>query len=273
MTATRREFMGLGAGFVCSGVGAQEKAPEPSRCLDYGRSFLCHKSKSNTPNNVRFWVESRTLLFDDKGRQTDVFYQCASCKSEHTFAEKDLFQKDNYDFLPIFGSGRVLIFRRRAALTPNYRTVYKVEEVWGVPIPKVHPAEQVTVLDSWEQIETATDAGLPLVTQTELSDETSGLCAMIECPTKTMNIEPKRRLYQVDTGPIAYPDLSKRHDPPIDCLRLAFIAFNAPHFADFVIEQPTPILNEGKEVSKIHHYSGPFSVKAKNIILAIGKLP
>lgn len=273
MPSTRREFMGLGVALVCGAVGAREKKAEPIGCLDYGRSFICHKSQLKSPNNVRFWVESRTLLFDDKGRQTDVYYQCGSCKSEHTFAEKDLFNKNNFDFLPIFGEGRVLIFRRREAVTPNYRRAYKVEDVWGVPILKLQSAAPITVLDTWEKIEAATDAALPLVTQTEIIHEKSGLRAIIECPTKTMNVDPTRQLYQVDTGPIAYPDLSKRFDPPIDCLSLAFIAFNAPHFADFVIEQPTAILDKDKEVGKVYHYSNPISVKAKNVVLAVGKLP
>jgi len=42
------------------------------------------------------------------------YYQCASCKSENTFAERDLFQKDNYDFLPVLeaiaGSSSVVRF-------------------------------------------------------------------------------------------------------------------------------------------------------------------
>jgi len=68
------------------------------QCLDYGRSFLC----GTVPlNNVRFWVESRTTIFDDQAHTSTVFYQCASCKSENTFGEQDLFLSDNYDFLPI----------------------------------------------------------------------------------------------------------------------------------------------------------------------------
>jgi hypothetical protein len=272
MSTTRRRFLGIGAGFVCGSLAAADEGKESIRCLDYGRSFICHKGESAASNAVRFQVESRTLLLDDKGGVLETFYQCASCKSENTFAEKDLFAKDNYDFMPIFGGGRVLIFRRTARLNPRYRDVRKVEDVWGVPILKLHPADPVTELDTWEKIRDATDAALPLVTRTELHDEKTGRRAVIECPTKTMNIEPKRKMYQVDTGPIAYPDLSKEYDPTIECLSLAFIAFNAPHFADFVVEQPTPILEEGKEVYRIHHFSGPFSLKAKNTVLAVGKL-
>jgi hypothetical protein len=263
MRSTRRKFIGLA--LAASGAASARRAsarPEPARgdtgpedirCLDFGRSFICHKGESAASNAVRFWVESRTALFDDKNRQKHVFYQCGSCKSEHTFAAKD--------------------FRRKAHLNPNYRSIAKVEAVWGVPLLKLHAADPVVELDTWDKIRAATDAGLPLVTQTEITDDKTGLRAVIECPTKTMNIEAKRRLYQVDTGPVAYPDLSQPYDPPIACLRLAFLAFNAPDFADFVVEQPTPVLHEGKEVCKIHHYSAPFSVKARNVVLAIGKLP
>ncbi|MCX7827054.1 MAG: hypothetical protein N2689_16110, partial [Verrucomicrobiae bacterium] len=86
------------------------------RCLDYGLSFICHTARANA---VRFWVESRTRIVDDRNGGSTDFYQCASCKSENTFGEKDLFYADNYDFLPIIGGGRCLIFRRKARLNAD----------------------------------------------------------------------------------------------------------------------------------------------------------
>jgi len=76
-----------------------------------------------------------------------------------------------------------------------------------------------------------------------------------------MNVSLEKRLYQVDTGPVAFPDLSKRYDPLIDGLRLTFVAFNAADFADFVVEQ---------ETDGVYHYSKPFSVSAKNRLFGIG---
>lgn len=110
------------------------------------------------------------------------------------------------------------------------------------------------------------------MTQTELQNEETGLRAIIECPTKTMNVSIEKQLCQVDTGPVAYPDLSKRDEPPIDCLSVAFIAFNAPDFADFVIEQPTPVLIDGEEKTQTCHFSNPIRLSAKNRVLALGKL-
>ena len=94
---------------------------------------------------------------------------------------------------------------------------------------------------------------------------------MIEYPVKTMNISLDKSIYQVDTGPVALPDLSKRHQPAVDSVRLAFFAFNAPHFADFVIEQPTPVTRDGQEVATVQHYSNPISRPATNSVFAVGQ--
>lgn len=277
MSATRRHFLGASAGSLgglalASSQVSPARAAQPRRGradqmqpLDYGRSFITNSSPANA---VRFWVESRTRLIDAKGVATD-FYQCASCKSEHTFAEKNLLQKDNFDFLPILGNGYWLIFRRPARVWDRYRQVVKAEAVWGKPVLKLGPAAKVTPLDTWERIRDATAAAVPIVTQTELANDRTGLRAIIECPTKTMNISINRKMYQVDTGPVAFPDLTKPYANPIDCLSLAFVVFNAPDFADFVIEQPTPV-GKGKDAARIYHYSNPFSLPAKNRVLAIG---
>jgi len=273
MATTRRDILRLGVGSflgvsLTAGGGASKAEAKAAvaelamRPLDYGRSFLSGTARFNS---VRFWVESRTRIIDDKSGQHVDYYQCASCKSENTFGEKDLFYKDNYDFLPIFGGDDLLIFRRPARLNERYRAIHKAADVWGKPALKLPEARAAVVLNKWEQIRDASAAGIPIVTQTEIANADTGLRAIIECPTKTLNISLDNKMYQVDTGPIAYPDLSKRHEPPIACLSLAFVAFNAPHFADFVVEQPTP-------VTKIYHYSNPFSVPAKNRVIALGKM-
>ena len=253
------------------GPVSEEATANSKSCIDYGRSFICNTAEFNS---VRMWIESRTTITDSKTGTSEVYYQGASCKSENTFAEKDLFPKDNYDFLPIFGNGKVLVFRRHSnKYGEGYRTIKKMEEMWGAnpviysPVPKV-----VTEIYTWEKIRDATAKGLPIVTQTEFSNAETGLTAIIECPCKTMNINHPKKIYQVDTGPVAFPDLTKRYDIQIDCLNLAFIAFNTPHFADFVIEAPTPIVDAEKEVATVYHYSRLVTLSTKNKILALGKI-
>ncbi len=283
MHTSRRSFIARTIGAACAVTAAPQmglaaspqqsgKQSEARRigCLDYGLSFVCNPSPKNA---VRFWIESRTTVIDELNGVSTEFYQCASCKSEHTFAEKDLFQEDNYDFLPVFGGKEaedLLIFRRPARLSERYREITKSEKVWGKPILKLREGQHVRVLDTWQQIRDTTAAGVPIVGRTEIRNADTSLRAIIECPVKTMNVSLQRKMYQVDTGPIAFPDLSRRADPLIDILSLAFVAFNAPDFADFVIEQPTPVIEDGSELCKIHHYSNPISLPARNTLLAVG---
>lgn len=239
-------------------------------CLDYGKSFICNTGEYNS---VRLWIESRTVITDTKSGKTTEYLQCGSCKSEDTFAVKNLFFSNNYDFLPIFGGDDVLVFRRHVDIRDSYRIIKPMTQMWGgkPDIRRIKPPV-ITELKTWEQMRDYTAAGIPIVTQTEITNEQTGLRAMIECPCKTMNISHVKKMYQVDNGPVALPDISKTYNPQISSLSLAFIAFNTPDFADFVIEAPTPIIQNGKEITRVHHYSELRTHQSVNRVLALGKL-
>ena len=269
MTSNRRTFLKTtAASLAVCGVPMTATADDRStggiRCLDYGQSFICNTASFNA---VRFWVESRTILTDEEAGTSQVFYQCGSCKSENTFAEQNLFLEDNYDFLPILGGSDWLIFRRPCRVSDSYRRVQR--EVWGQPVVKLRYGKGATALHSFEEIRGATADGRPIVAQTEIRNDGTKLKAVIEYPVKTVNISLDKSVYQVDTGPIAFPDLAQRFDPPINCLSLAFVAFNAPHFADFIVERPTPVVEGEQELAKVYHYTNPFSLPAQNQLLAL----
>jgi hypothetical protein len=238
-------------------------------CLDYAKSYVCAVGSENAP---RFWIESRCRLIDDLNGTFTDYYQCASCKSENTFVEKDLFKNPNYDFLPVFSQTHVAIFRRHAYCNENYVQYIETKAIWGGATFEIQEAAPAQILDDNERILLATRQCLPLVAQTEIWDANTQMRAMIEYPVKTMNMDEKRALYQVDTGIVLFPDLSKRYERAIEALRLAYVAFNAPRFADFVIEQPTPILENGREIARVYHYSGIRSLEARNTLFGVGEL-
>ncbi len=269
MKSNRRRFLTAGLATVGTGAlldsGAANEV-DAIECLDYGRSFICNTSPANA---VRFWVESRTVLYDDEAGTELVMYQCGSCKSEHTFAEQGLLKEDNYDFMPIYGGEDMLVLRRHVDARDSYRELRKVKEMWGEPDMRLQYGKTVKELKTFEEIRDVTATATPLVAQTELANEETGLRCLLEYPIKTMNISIDNKLWQVDTGPIALPDLTRRFEPAVDSVRLAFAAFNAPHFCDFVIEQPTPIVRDEQIVCEVYHYSNPVSVAAKNRVLAV----
>ena len=235
--------------------------------LDYGRSFLLGKWPEN---EVRFWLESRTRIIDERDGRTEDYYQCASCKSEDTFAEKDLFYEDNYDYLPIFGPDFGLVYRRKAWLNPNYRSCERTEDMFGGPIYHLIESHSPEELITPEDVLKATHQWYPIVAQTEIRNGTTGLRAVIEYPVKTMNTRKRGIVFQVDTGPIIYPELGQRSGRLVDTISLAFVAFNAPHFADFVVEVPTAIgSSQETDDTQIYHYSRRISLAAENRLYAL----
>ncbi|MFC1525181.1 hypothetical protein ACFL6X_00030 [Candidatus Latescibacterota bacterium] len=228
--------------------------------LDYGRSFLIGKAPEN---EVRFWVESRTRVLANGGESED-YVQAGSCKSERTFADKELFQDDNYDFLPVFGPEWGIIYRRKASLDPGYRSIVPVDQMWNGQTYHLAEAPGATELKTTSAIREATYAFAPIVAQVEIHNEETGLAAVVEFPVKTMNTHRGRDLYQVDSGPVILPDLMPR-PRMADGMDLAFVAFNAPEFADFVVEVPTQV----GEAAQTHHFSKRISLPARNRLFAL----
>ena len=229
--------------------------------LDYGRSFLI----GNEPENeVRFWVESRTRIIDEASGQSEDYVQVGSCKSEHTFAKDNLLHEDNYDFLPVFGPEWSVIYRRHANLRDTYRDIRRSEKCWDGQQYHLIVGSDVEELTSDAAVREATYDSVPIVAQTEVRNEETGLRAIMECPVKTMNTNRANDIYQVDTGPMAFPDLSQRYDRHVEALSLAFVVFNAPHFADFVLEAPTRVGDE-----QVYHYSKLVSLATVNRLYAV----
>lgn len=284
--ADRRRFLGVGATSLLLGAGSlflavrsrlkltsksgaeasPEALPEALPLIAYGRSFVQGKAEWN---RVRFEIESRTRIFDDRTGGHEDFYQCAACKGEQTFADHDLFSPDNFNFLVVFGDQNNIQFRRTAHLNPEYRQVIKTKKMWEGHVVSLRAPRSSRLLPNTEAIRQATHEELCLVAQTEIANPALGLRAIVEFPIKTMNIHDGKNLYQVDTGPVAYPDLSQRYPRLIDSISLAFVAFNQPTDADFIVEAETPIMHFGREVARVHHYSQTVSVPVRNRVFAI----
>lgn len=234
--------------------------------IDYGRSFTIGTGTGST-NECRFWIESRLRIID--GEATEEYLQGASCKSEHTFAANDLFQEDNYDFLPIFGPEHGIIFRRKAYLNEPYKSYVPYADLFGGVAEHLEEAPQAQLLETTDEVREATYRFAPIVAQTEIADESTGLRAILEGPVKTMNTQRDINMYQVDTGPVLFPDLSRRYARQVESIALAFVAFNVPDFADFVVERPTEIQTDAGTSCRVHHYSELVSLPSANRLYAL----
>lgn len=163
---------------------------------------------------------------------------------------------------------------------------------WGQPLLQLHPANPATYelpVDEYGPAAEATDAGHGLVALTEITAPTQSgtgkrLRAVLEYPVKTMNLSAegypdgdamggRGPVWQIDTGPVAVPNLSSLDmeglTPQIAAFSLGFVATisTQPAAADFVLEQPTVLPSPAK--GTVLHYSSPFSSPAANRLLAV----
>ena len=69
---------------------------------------------------------------------------------------------------------------------------------------------------------------------------------------------------------MAFPDFRRRYTRHVEAIRLAFVAFNAPQFADFVLERPTAIeAPPGTASCQVHHYSELLTLPSANRLFAV----
>ena len=235
--------------------------------IDYGRSFAIGAGASN---ECRFWIESRLRVIDEEDDSVEDYLQGASCKSEDTFAAADLFQQDNNDFLPVFGPEHGIIFRRKAYRNENYKSCLLDDDMFGGVARHLGEAENARELMTNEDVREATYQMSPIIAQVEIANPDTGLSAIMECPVKTMNTRREGDNYQVDTGPLVFPDLSRRCTRQVESMNLAFVAFNAFHFADFVLEQPTEITSKSGEMAwSVYHFSELITLESVNRLFAV----
>ncbi len=239
--------------------------------VDYAASYVTFVT-TGRGNLARLQIESRCVLLDENGEVVEEFFQFASCKSEDTYATEDLFQDPNYDFSGIFSREHYVIFRTRAPHSGDYAERGEVRPRFEDALFQIRAARGVQVLAENPAIVAATLKGLPLVGRTEIHDEATGARAILEYPVKTMNVNDLKNMYQVDTGPLAFPDFTAAVECPVDRMELAYVAHNRPDEAYFVVQRPTPIVVEEAEVCEVCHYSDIRRLPAKNTLMSLATL-
>lgn len=229
---------------------------------DFGRSFATFVLEGRA-NNARIQVEAICDLPGPAGETRYVLV--ASCKAENTYADDDLFRLPNYDFCAVFSDTHYCIIRAGLPLTAAWLDsgviADRFEEV-RIDIADA-PARVCT---NAQDVVQSTLAGVPLVGRTELVDPEGAVLTRLEYPIKTMNVNDLQWIYQVDTGPIIVPDKSRRGELEVERLALAFIAWNRPDAAEFIVQEPTQIAHSD---SCVAHYREIRKYAARNQVLAL----
>ena len=257
----------------------------PTTICDFARSFVTFRldferkppvTVSHEPpfslNNARIQLDCRCVLRRKSDDRTETFVLGASCKTERVGVDRDIWTQPNADFAPVFSADRfmhVKTFARAGTRVDRYppgsgtqsdRQSGLNSDVFDdlrIDLVEV-PGEELTApADIVEAVLNNT----PLVAVTEI--ESDDLLARIEYPVKTINASERHTIYQTDTGPVLFPDLSSSGDDAIERFELAYAAFNCREWCEFLVRERTPIA----EAVEVYHYARPVRMDSTNRLL------
>ena len=225
-------------------------------------------------NNARIPIECRCVVTEKATDQAQSFVLGASCKTERVGVESDIWLEPNADFCPIFSDDRYLSLKTYSQVgttmdlfppgsgSQSDRQTGLIDDTYDSV--KIDMTEcDGTPLDSAQEIVEAVLANQNLVARTEL--ENDRYHALIEHPVKTINANERDWIYQTDTGPVLFPDLSVEPDEMLTSLELAYSAFNCPDWIEFIVRRVTPTTSD----VSVYHYSDAVRCDSRNQMLRI----
>lgn len=242
--------------------------------IDQARATTVTLKQPFAHNQVRIPLECRCEVTEPGGATTE-YILAASCKTERVGVDSDIFNQPNADFCVVCSREDFMIVKRwqqvdiaidrqSTAMAAHVdRQVGRAADAWTSHLLGVDMAE-AEVLASNDRIIQAVQGRRPIVSRTEFDLE-DGCRFLVEYPVKTINVSDRHGNYQVDTGPVLFPDLSIGHDRMIGNLRLAYVAHHQRDWAEFIINVPTPV-DDG---TLVHHYSKTVRVDATNTIIEL----
>ncbi len=228
-----------------------------------------------TLNNARIHIESICQITNINTHKTTQYVLGASCKTEYVGVDKDIWTEPNADFCIILSEDSFLILK---SWDQNNKGVMRYPASLGEQperqtgrVSDTYDSIKINVrmiegerLKTTEQIVNATLADDILVGRIEFTlEDHYGI--QIDFPIKTMNANDRELIYQTDTGPILFPDVSLLHDNLIETFRLAYVAVNCPDWAEFILQVPTPLNDE----LSVNHYSKPIHLTTQNSIFRV----
>lgn len=220
-------------------------------------------------NAARIQLDARCDLVDEVAGTRESYYLITPCKSERMYLEEGLFQDPNYDFCGVWSQREYLIIRTHASHDRDNRELGLNADRFTTVEFDIRPYRETSPLSSDDDIVRATLDGELLQAVTEIHDKATGRRAILEYPVKTMNVDPDNGRFQVDTGPLPWPDLVADVEQAVARFHRAFVAYNTFDRAEFVIERPTAVVAGDEPIYYTAHYSHIETRPARHALYAV----
>ena len=241
------------------------------------KAAMTSKQEPFDLNNARIPLDCHCVITEKGTGAAHEFVLGMNCKTEIVGAEQDLFTDPNGDFVPVCSQTEFMVLKaydrvdKGIMLYPPElgpqpeRQIEKVSEALdSLRIDVVRTTG--VLLETPQEIVEAVLGNVLLNARTQLESER--YTAVIEYPVRTINANERDWVYQPDTGPVLFPDLTLEPGELISGLEMAFVAFNTTSWAEFILRVPTP-LADGVSV---YHYGKAVRVDSHNEIIEITEM-
>lgn len=236
--------------------------------INFASSYMTFTTPDRS-NTARIQLDAHCRLVDEEKGASDEFVLIAPCRTESMYLPDDLFRIPNYEFCGIFGTETFMIIRTGPSTAhglDNREPGLNQQRFHEVRID-IRTFPRTRLLQNDEEVYRATLDNLPLIARTEVDDPASRRRAVIEYPIKTMNVSPQTHRFQVDTGPVLLPDFTAQHEHLVERFVMAHVVYNTFDRAEFIVRQPTPIVQDGREVAAVMDYQGITVMPARHQIV------
>ena len=227
---------------------------------DFANSYLRWVSRGDRGNRVRINLDARCRWVDKATGETEDFVLICRCQGEAMYVEQDLILDPPYNFWGVFSETQSHIIRTFADAAAQGDTVEDhASRFDSVTIDIATFGNAVELTTSAEIIE-ATLGAEPLIARTEIESLDGQIHATMEYPVTTMNVAPERELWQVDTGPVLFPDFEREVEQRIEKLVPGFIVYNTATYAELALYTDVQLAGGGTTL----HYANLRAVNVTN---------
>ena len=246
---------------------------------DFSNSYLFWESQYNPDdkrkpghmpwgNSARIQFDARCEWVNERTGETDEFFLITPCRTEWMYRSDQLWQDPNREYCGIWSRSEFTAGHSEL----GYGVAGAIKDRYTDFRMTIRNFPRTQQLEDDEQVIQATLKDLALVGRTEIWDEGQQVRATIEYPIKTMNVLPEHKRFQVDTGPLIFPDFTHPVDRPIESFAVAFVCYNTFDLAEFILRQPTPVRGEDGEVRSVLEYSDIRRLAVTNAVVCAGQL-
>jgi len=246
--------------------------------LDYRNCYAINSAASDGEelNTCRTQILARCILTGTSDGQTEQFFLGKECIGEYMYQERGIAQVPTSEVCILFSDGDSSLLKKFA----NHEN--DVVQFGEMTVPRkgfdgsyanwtslrfILKEAMARPLQTADEIVRATLAGDALVGRTTLEDPNGERRAVLEYPISYMNVHRPANRFQIDVGPILYPDFSAPAATLVERLQLAYVMYNDLDSVEFAVRVPTQVADDQSATTL--HYSQVVKTAARSTLFRI----